>query len=183
MRQGACHRGFPFGARQVQKVHILPVGRRGLLFDQCVVSPAIGQGRIQVFAIAEARKRARLAHQPFDDVPVIDPVLVLATQARHPLYQVLGMPNLDLVQADARLDFFATQPRRHRIGIVVDANRATTPYPHPQAFQALQTARGQRSQVCHLHADFGGPTGIALLHHAQHEGLVLCTLWKISAAA
>jgi hypothetical protein len=115
----------------VQKVHILPVSGRGLLFDQRVVSLAISQRRIQVFAIAVAGKRARLTHQPLDDVPIIDPVLVLTTHARQPLHQLLGIPDLDLVQAKAGLDFFALQPRGHRIGVVVDANGAATPYPYP----------------------------------------------------
>jgi hypothetical protein len=88
-------------------MHILPVGRSGLLFQQSVVGPAIIHGRIQVFAIHVAGKGARLAHQPFDNVPVIDPMLVLATQTRHALHQLLSMPHLDLFHADTRLDLFA----------------------------------------------------------------------------
>jgi hypothetical protein len=175
--------GFPFDTGQVQQMHILPVGRGGLLFDQGIVSPAISQRRIQLRAIAVAGERTRLAHQPLDDVSIINPVLVLTTQAGQPLHQVLGMPDFDLVQTNARFDFFATQPRRQRIGVMVDANRAATPHAHPHTFQALQTSRRQRLQLSHLHTDFGRSPGIALLHHAQHERLVLRTPSKIPAAA
>jgi hypothetical protein len=83
------------------------------------------------------------------------------------------MPDFDLVQAKARFDFFALQPRGHRIGVVVDANDAATPHPYPLTLQALQSPRRQRSQLRHLDDDFGCPPGIALLHHVPHERLIL----------
>jgi hypothetical protein len=84
-------------------MHILLIRTSRLLRQQSIISTPICQGRIQLFTIHVAGKRARLPHQPVDDVPVIDPMLVLAPQARQTLHQLLRIPNLDLLHADPRL--------------------------------------------------------------------------------
>jgi hypothetical protein len=59
-------------------MYILFIGTSRLLRHQGVVCPPIGRRRIQIFAIHIAGKGPGLAHQPADDVAVIDPMLVLA---------------------------------------------------------------------------------------------------------
>jgi len=79
LNQGCFHLGFAFAAGQVQKTHVFLVGSSGLLLHEGIVSPAKRQRRIHIFAVYVAGKRPGLAHQPIDDVPIVDPVLVLAT--------------------------------------------------------------------------------------------------------
>ena len=71
--------GFAFFAGQVQELHVFLVGTSGLLLHQGVVRPTIVQRRIHIVAVDVAGKRSGLPHQPADDVPVVDPMLVLAT--------------------------------------------------------------------------------------------------------
>jgi hypothetical protein len=116
-------------------------------------------------------------------VPVVDVVLVLATQARQPLHQLLGIPDLDLFRADPRLDLFANQARGHRIGVVLDPDGAATPHPHPQPFQRLQTFPRQRLQVRPLQRQRRGPTRIALLLYLTQQLRVRLAAAKVPAAS
>lgn len=109
-------------------------------------------------------------------------MLVLATQTGHALHQLLRIPHLDLLHADACLDLFATQAGWHRIGLVFDPDRAATPHTHTFAFQGLDATARQRPQVTHLHADLGGSTGIPQLHHRRHQLPILRSISKIPTA-
>ena len=180
--QRLVHAGLALLRRQVQELHILLVGAAGLLRHQRVVGAPIGQRRIQVFAVNVAGKGPRLAHQPVDDVPVVDVMLVLAPQARHPLHQVPGIPDLDLLQADACLHLGAQQAGRHRVGIVFDPNRTAAAHDHALPFQALQPTRRQGMQVRQLLGELGCPARIAPGEHIQHQGPVRLAAGKIPAA-
>jgi hypothetical protein len=98
---------------QVQNLHVGLVRTRAVLALQGVVSPAKGRRRVQIRAVHVACERPRLAHQPTNDVPIVDLMLVLPTQPRHPLHQRVRVPDLDLLHADPCLDVFADQTRRH----------------------------------------------------------------------
>jgi hypothetical protein len=98
---------------QVQNLHVGLVRTRAVLALQGVVSSTKGHRRIQVRAVHIAREGPGLAHQPNDDVPIIDVMLVLTTQSRHPLHQRVRVPDLDLLHADPRFHVFADQTRRH----------------------------------------------------------------------
>jgi hypothetical protein len=93
-------------------------------------------------------------------------MLVLATQARHPLHQLLGIPHLDLLQAQARFHFFATQPGRHRVGVLLHADRAAPLHAHAHALQRLQPVGRQGPQVSHLLRELRRPARIPLRLHA-----------------
>jgi hypothetical protein len=109
-------------------------------------------------------------------------MLVLATQARHPLYQVFGIPHLDLLQDQPHFHVFAQQPRRHRGGIVLHADRAAPPHAHAQPLQRLQPLVGQRPQVAHFVGDLGRPPAIPLPLHGTHHLQILFATGKIPAA-
>jgi hypothetical protein len=163
-------------------MYILFIGTSRLLRHQGVVSPPIGHRRIQIVAIDIAGKGPGLAHQPTDDVAVVDPMLILAAQARHPLDQLLGIPDLDLLQADADLDLDADQPRRHRVGMVFHLDGTAATDAHAFSFQRLQTPFRQRPQVRHLLGDFRRPARITLLEHAQDQLPVVSAAGKVPAA-
>jgi hypothetical protein len=115
-------------------------------------------------------------------VTVVDAVFVLATQPFHPLHQLLCVPHLDLRHADPHLDFFATQPRRHRVGILLDLDRTHATDPHARAFQRLQACRRQRPQAGQLDGHFGDSTGVARRHLRAQPVLVRHAADKVPAA-
>ena len=130
---------FAFLSGQIKQMHILLIRTSRLLRHQRVVSTPVSQCRIEIFPVHVAGKRPGLAHQPADDVPVVDPVLVLATQTWHALHELLAIPDLDLFHADAYFDLRADQPRRHRVRVVLHPDRAATPDTHPLTLERLHT--------------------------------------------
>jgi hypothetical protein len=60
-------------------MYVLLIGTSRLLRHQRVVGTPIIQRRIKIFTILITREGARLPHQPINDVPIINGVLVLAT--------------------------------------------------------------------------------------------------------
>ena len=109
-------------------------------------------------------------------------MLVLTTQARHPLHQLLGIPYLDLLQTEAHFHFFAQQPRRHGVGIVLHADRAAPPHPHAQPLQRLQPLARERPQLSQLLGHRGRPAGIPLRLHGTHHLQILLAAGEIPAA-
>jgi hypothetical protein len=173
---------FAFSGCQVQDLHILLVRACWLLRQQGIVGTPIRHRRIEVFAIHITGKGPGLSHQLINDVPIVDVMLALATQARHPLQALLGVPNLDLLHADPHLDLFADQTRRDRVGVVFHANGASPPHAHLGTLQTLQPLGWQRPQVRHLLGDLGHPAGIPLGQHDQHQLPVFVSAGKLPAA-
>ena len=101
-----------------------------LLLDQQIVGQAEAAGGEQLGPVAVVGERPRLPHQPVDDVPILDAVLAPAPQPGEPLDAALGVPDLDLLRVDARLDPLADQPARHRIGVPRDVDGAAVVDPH-----------------------------------------------------
>jgi hypothetical protein len=122
---------------QVQDAQVLLGRPLRLLFDQSVVDEAEAAGREQVVAVAVVGKRPRLAHQPVDDVPIVDAVVAPATQAEQTLDLPLGIPDLDVVGIEARLDPFADQPTRHRVGVAGDVDGAARIHSHVNALACV----------------------------------------------
>jgi hypothetical protein len=115
-------------------------------------------------------------------VPIVDLVLVLAPQARHPLHQFLGIPHLDLLHADPRLDLRADQARRDGVGVVFHPDGAAAPHTHALALQRLQPLGRQRPQLRHLHRDLRRPAGIPLCLHGPYQVPIVGAAGKIAAA-
>jgi hypothetical protein len=164
-------------------MHILLVGAAGLLGHQRVIGTPIRQRRVQIFPVHVTGKGTWLPHQPGDEVPVIDRVLLPATQARHPLHQLLGIPDLDFLHADSHFDLGTDQPRRHRVGVVFHDNGAAPTHPHAFPLQGLQTPCRQRSQVRQFLGHLRRSPRIALSEHTQDELPVPFAAGKVATAA
>jgi len=167
---------------QVQNLHVGLVRTRAVLVLQSVVSPPKGRRRIQIRAVHVACKRSRLAHQPNDDVPIIDLMLVLPTQPRHPLHQRVRVPDLDLLDADPRLDVFADQTRRHRVRVITYLDRAATPHTHPPPFLRLQTPGRQLMQHRQFRLQRLRTRRVATLRQLTQELLVCRSTREIPAS-
>jgi hypothetical protein len=62
----------------VQQTQVFLAGALPLLGQQHIVRLTKTAGREQIGLVAILRERPRLTHQPTDDVPIIDAMLVLA---------------------------------------------------------------------------------------------------------
>jgi len=154
-----------------------------VLLDQAVVGQAKAARREQLVAVAIAGERPRLAHQPVDDVPVGDPVLAPATQARQVLDQVLGVPDLDVVGEKPRLHPFPDQPAGHRVGVAADVDGAATIHPHREALAGVEALPRQRPQQGQLLDQPRLPAPIALHEQLLQERLVSRPADEVPAAA
>ncbi len=173
---------FTFLAGQVQQTHILLVGTPWLLRHQGIVGPPIGLRRIQILPVDVARKGPWLTHQPADNVPVVDVVLILTSQPRHPLHQRLAVPYLDLLHTNARFHLLTNQTRRHRIGVVLDPNGAAAPHRDTLPLQRLQPLTRQRLQLPHLLLDLGRPARIPLRLDLLDQAPILLPAAEVATA-
>ena len=176
------HGLFALAAGQVQEVDVLLVGTPRLLDPQRVVGPPERRRRVEVLAVDVAGERPGLAHQPADHVPVVDVVLVLAAQPLQPQHHLLRVPHLDLVHADPRLDFLADQPRRHRVGVVLDADGAQAADPDAQPLQRLQPRRRQPPHARQLGDRPRRPADVAGRHQFAQPLLVGSPAGEVPAA-
>jgi hypothetical protein len=182
LHQDPLHEGFAFLGRQVQDPHVLLVRTAGLLNQKTVVSPTKRLRRIQVGAVHVASERTRLADQPVDHVTVVDPMLVLTPQTRHPLDQLLCIPHLDLLDPDPDLDLLTDQTRWHRIRILLHADGTATLDTHLLPIHRFQTFPRQRPQQGSLLSELHRAAGIATSHHAKHQLPVCLSAGKVSTA-
>jgi hypothetical protein len=181
--QGRVHERLALLGRQVQQLHVAPVRTRTVLRLQGVIGPPEGRRRVQVGPEGIAGERTRLAHQPGNDVPVVDGVLVLPAQPRHALHQRLGVPDLDLLHPDPYLDILANQPGWHGVGVVLHRDRATAPHAHAPPFLTLQPPSRQGPQARRLRAPGRLPPRVTLPHQRPHERLVLGPVGEVAAAS
>jgi hypothetical protein len=168
---------------QVQDAQILLDGTLRLLLGQPVVGQAEAARREQLLAVAVAGERPRLAHQPVDDVPVGDPVLAPAAQARQALEQALGVPDLDVVGEKPGLHPLPDQPAGHRVGVAADVDGAATVHPHPDALVGVETPPRQRPQQGQLLDQSRPPALVPLGEQLPQERLVRRPAGEVPAAA
>jgi hypothetical protein len=129
----------------VQDLQILLDRTLRLLNQQPVVGQPEAARREQVVLVAVVGKGTRLAHQPVDDVPVLDAMLASATQTRQAFHLLLGVPHVEVVGVDADLDPFADQTAGYRVGVAADMDGAAAIHPHAHALAGVEPLRRQRS--------------------------------------
>lgn len=168
--------------RQVQDLQIFLGRTLRLLRQQPVVGQPKAARREQVVAVAVVRKGARLAHQPVDDVPVMDAMLAPATQTRQVFHLLLGVPHLDVVGVDAGLDPFPDQTAGHRVGVAADVDRAAVIHPHRHALAGVEPLRRQRSQHGQIFLKTLHPPLVALGEQRSHKRLVVAAAGEIPVA-
>jgi len=156
--------------------------RRHPTSQHVVGDPERGR-REQVVPVPVRRERPRLADQPVDHVPVVDPVLAAATQPRHLLHPRLRVPHLHVLGVQAHLDPLADQPARHRVRVLVHANRAPRRHRHRHPTRGLEPAPRQRTQVLHLLGQLHTPVRVPLLEQLAEERLVAPPAREVPAGA
>jgi hypothetical protein len=78
----------------MQDVNVLAAGALGMFGPQGVVGHAEAAGGEQVSLVAIFGKRSWLAHQPVNDMAIVDAMLVLTPQPGHRQHQLLAVPHL-----------------------------------------------------------------------------------------
>jgi len=148
-----------------------------------VVGDAKPRGREQVVPVGVVGERPGLAHQGIDDVPVVHRVLVAADQPRQGVDVPVGVPDLDAVGEQARLDLFAHETTVHRVGVAMDVDQAAGVDPAPHLQARRQPGRGQVAQHPPL---LGNPTpavGVPGRDEFLQEVRVLRAAGEVAAAA
>ena len=181
--QGRLDAALALPRRQVQDLQILPGRLLRLLLPQAVVGHPEAARREQVVAVAVVGERPRLAHQPVDDVPVLDAVLAPAAQPRQPFDLLLRVPHLQVVGVDADLDPLADQPADHRVGVAADVDGAATIDAHRHSLAGVQTLRRQRPQHGCLLLEAPEPAPVALGEQRTHERRVVGAAGEVATAA
>jgi hypothetical protein len=181
--QGRLDAALALARRQMQDLQILLGRTLRLLRQQPVVGQPKAARREQVVAVAVVREGARLAHQPVDDVPVVDAMLAPAAQARQAFHLLLGVPDLDVVGVDAGLDPFADQTAGHRVGVAADVDRAAVIHPHRHAPAGVEPLRRQRPQHRPLFLKTLHPPPVALGEQRADKRLVVATAGEVPVAA
>jgi hypothetical protein len=133
-----------------EQPQVLPVRPVRHPLPQHVVGDPERRRREQVVPVPVRRERTRLADQPVDHVPVGDPVLTAAPQARHPLHHLLRVPHLHVLGVQPDLDPLADQPAGHRVRVPPHVDCAPRIHPRLDAACRLEPTRRQRTQVLHL---------------------------------
>jgi hypothetical protein len=167
----------------VQDLQVLPGRPLRLLPTQLVVGQAEAAGGEQVRPVAVVGEGPGLAHQPVNDVAVIDLVLAPAAQPRQPLHQPLRVPHLQVVGVQPHLDPLADEPAGHGVDVLAHGDGAPAIDPHPQPLAGLQPARRQRPQRQQLLGQPRPPAGVTLREQLPQERLVLGPAGEVAAAA
>jgi hypothetical protein len=153
-----------------------------LLCQQPVIGQPEAARREQVVAVAVVGESARLAHQPVDDVPVLDPMFAATTQPRQTFHLFLGVPHFQMVGVQAHLDPFADQPARHRIRVAADVDRAAAIHTHRHALAGIEPLHRQRSQHGHFLVQPLDTPLVALPEQLADKRFVVRAAGEVSAA-
>jgi len=163
----------------VQNPHVFPARPRRLTRQQGVVRLPELARREQRRLVAVIRERSGLAHQPADDVPVVNEVLVLATQPWQHQNRLLPVMYLNVLGAHPGFHPLADQTRRHRVAVLEHTDRAARGHLHRQPLQRFQTPRRQGTQRRHVLGNTLLSAPVLSGHDALHEGRVLWPVGKI----
>jgi hypothetical protein len=182
--QGVLDGGLAFPGRPLQDSQVLPRRRLlGMRAAQRVVRHAKMARGEQVLAIHVLGKRAGLADQRVDDVPVVDRMFAGPRQTRHALDKDARMPHLHLLDADHHVHLLADQAAVHRVRVPQDLDRAARPYRNvgqpPAAFQTPCRKRAERGQLFRQPLL---PVRIAAGHQVAEEPQVLLPVGEVAAA-
>jgi hypothetical protein len=142
--------------------------------------PAGGEHRVAVAVLLE---RPGLAHQPVDDVAVLDAMLASASESRQGVELSGPVPDLENFGPDVNIHLFADQSAGQRVGVAADMDRAPGIDPGLEPASHLQPASRQRRQHGHFLMKTLLSSGIASGHELLEEPLIVATTGEITAAA
>ncbi len=120
-------------------------------------------------------KRPRLASSPLNDMPVLDVMLSIATQAKQRLKPSLGIPQFKTLRIHANLDTLADQPTMHRVHILVNPNGTARPNVDMKPGTVIQPLQRQGVQHRQFLGQTMSATGIHLTEELSYKSVVRLT--------
>jgi hypothetical protein len=115
-------------------------------------------------------------------VAIVDVALVQPPQTRHALHQSVGIPDLDLLDANPYFHHLANQTRRHGIAVVLHHHCAAPAHAQISSFLRLQTLSRQGVQNRQLGRQRRLTSAVALYDQVAQEHLVAAAISKIATA-
>jgi hypothetical protein len=149
---------------------------------QQVISHPESAGGEHRIAVAVLLERPGLAHQPVDDVAVLDAMLAPASESRQGVDLPGPVPDVEGFGPDVNIYLFADQTTGQRIGVAADVDRAPGIDPGLEPPGHLQPAGRQRRQDGHLLMKTLLSVGIASGHELLEEQLIVGSAGEIAAA-
>jgi len=122
--QRLVHAAFSLPRGQVEERQVVLDRAAGPLVLQQVVGhaePAGGEHRVAVAILLE---RSGLAHEPVDDVAVLDAMLASASESRQRVQLPGPVPDVEGLGPDVNIHLFADQSAGQRVGVAADVDRA-----------------------------------------------------------
>jgi hypothetical protein len=180
--QRLVHAAFSFLRGQEEDGQVVLDHTAGPLVFQEVVShpePTGGKHRIAVAVLLE---RPGLAHQPVDDVAVLDAMLASASESRQGVQLSGPVPDVESLGSDVNIHLFADQTAGQRIGVASDVDRAPRIDPRFEPAGHFQPASRQGGQHGHFFSETLLSVGIAAGHELLEERLIVATTGEITAA-
>jgi hypothetical protein len=142
--------------------------------------PAGGEHRVAVAVLLE---RPGLAHQPVDDVAVLDAMLAPASEPGQGVQLPGPVPDVEGLGPDVDLHLLADQSAGQRVGVAADVDRAPGIDPGLEPPGHLQPASRQRRQGGHLLMKTLLSTGIPPGHEPLEKQLIVAPAGEIAAAS
>jgi len=142
--------------------------------------PAGGEHRIAVAVLLE---RPGLAHQPVDDVAVLDAMLAPAPEPGQGVQLPGPVPDVEGLGPDVDIDPLADQPAGQRVGVAADVDRAARIDPRLEPSGHLQPSGRQGRQDGHLFMETLLSVGVAPGHEPLEERLIVAPIGEIAAAS
>lgn len=179
--QGVVDPALSFLARQAEDLQVIPDGAAGPSVLQHVVGDPEPAGRKHRVAVAVFLERSGLAHQPVDDVTVLDAMLPPATKPRQGVDLAGAVPDLQGLGHDVNLHPLTDQSAGQRVDVAADVDRAPRVDPCLDPAGHLQPAGRQGRE----HGAFLGESllavDIATGHDLAEEGLILAAADELAA--
>jgi hypothetical protein len=181
--QGVVDPALPFLGRQAKDLQVLLDRAATPSVLQHVIGDPEPAGRKHRVAVAVLLERSRLAHQPVDDVAVLDAVLPPATKPRQGVDLAGAVPDLQGLGHDVNIQQLTDQSAGQRVGVAADVDRAPRVDPSLDPSGHLKPASRKGREHGHLLEKALLSIGIAPGHELLEERLIVASAGEIAAPA
>lgn len=179
--QRLVHAAFSLLRGQVEQRQVVLDHAAGPPVLQHVVGHAEPTGREHRIAVAILLERSGLAHQPVDDMAVLDAMLASAPESRQRVQLPGPVPDVEGLGPDVDIHLFPDQSAGQRVGVAADMDRAPGIDPGLEPSRHLQPASRQGRQHGHFLMNTLLSIGIASGHELLEERLVVASAGEITA--
>ncbi len=180
--QRLVHAAFSLLRGQVEDRQVILDHADGPPVLQQVVGHPEPAGREHRIAVAVLLERPGLAHQPVDDVPVVDAIVRASAQAWQLLHLLAAVPDLQMIGEHPRFHDLSDQTAVDRVAVPFHHDQASSVHPRANSLGGIQTPIRQRTKPFHLFRQPGLTPAIELLEQLAEKSPVLLHRREVAAA-